>query len=112
MDGALEFDEQGRESNSNMANNGFHNQVAPASGDSFLWVLSLSVQRKYLASSGSEITLLLVTTRKLVASVKRNKITIIEDVKLLTLEKRNNYKNRKEKEVILHPKGCEKLLNP
>ena len=54
MDGALEFDEHGRESNSNKANNGFHNKIAPASGDSFLWVLSLSVQRKYLASSRSE----------------------------------------------------------
>jgi hypothetical protein len=43
MDGALEFDEQGRESNSNKAKASFHNMVAPVSGDSFLWVLSLSV---------------------------------------------------------------------
>ena len=35
MDGALEFDEQGRESNSNKANNGFHNKIAPAAGGRF-----------------------------------------------------------------------------
>jgi hypothetical protein len=33
---------------------GFSNMFAPASGDSFLWVLSLSVQRKYLVPSGNE----------------------------------------------------------
>jgi hypothetical protein len=40
MDGALEFDEQGSESNSNKANNGFLNSVAPASGEAFLCLLS------------------------------------------------------------------------
>ena len=54
MDGALEFDEHGRESNSNKAKTGFHNTIAHASGGSFLWVLSLSVQRKYLFPGGNE----------------------------------------------------------
>jgi hypothetical protein len=52
MDGALEFGEQGRESNSNKAKTSFHNRIAPESGDDFLWVLSLFVQRKYLAPVG------------------------------------------------------------
>ena len=56
MDGALEFDEHGRESNSNKAKTGFDNRLAPATGDDFLWVLSLFVQRKYLALSESENT--------------------------------------------------------
>ena len=55
-DGALEFDEQGGESNSNRAKPGFHNRIAPATGDDFLWILSLFVQRKYLALSESEMT--------------------------------------------------------
>ena len=57
MDGALEFDEHGRESNSNKAKTGFHNTIAHASGGSFLWVLSLSAQRKYLVPGGNEKTL-------------------------------------------------------
>ena len=35
MDGALEFDKQGRESNSNKANTGFHNKFASARGTIF-----------------------------------------------------------------------------
>jgi hypothetical protein len=56
MDGALEFDEHGRESNSHRANNGILNTLAPATEGSFLWILSLSVQRKYLAFGESEKT--------------------------------------------------------
>ena len=35
MDGALEFDEQGRESNSNKAKTGFLNKIALATGKHF-----------------------------------------------------------------------------
>jgi hypothetical protein len=55
-DGALEFVEQGCESNSNRARTGLANTVAPTSGDSFLWVLSLSAQRKYLGPGGPTST--------------------------------------------------------
>jgi len=35
MDGALEFDEHGRESNSNKANTGFHNRLHTQRGEHF-----------------------------------------------------------------------------
>jgi hypothetical protein len=40
MDGALEFAEQGCESNSNQAKTGFSNMIAHATGEAFLCLLS------------------------------------------------------------------------
>jgi hypothetical protein len=54
MDGEPGFAEHGCESKPDKAKKQKNSLVTPATGDSFLWVLSLSAQRKYLASSGSE----------------------------------------------------------
>ena len=54
MDGEPGFAEQGCESKPDKAKKHKNSLVTPATGDDFLWILYLFVQRKYLVPSGNE----------------------------------------------------------
>ena len=56
MDGEPGFAEHGSESKPVRAKKQKNSLVTPATGDDFLWILSLLVQRKYLVPSGNEKT--------------------------------------------------------
>jgi len=56
MDGEPGFAEHGSESKPERAKKTKNSLLTPTTGDDFLWILSLFVQRKYLALSESEKT--------------------------------------------------------